>query len=65
MRFDYSCKEYYYLTDDEGIEVGDYVEVPVGKFNEICEAEVVRIEYFSEDNVPIPISKTKEIIGKC
>lgn len=27
--------------------------------------EVVNIEYFSEENVPLPIEKTKRIIRKC
>ena len=27
--------------------------------------EVVNIEYFSEENVPLPVEKTKQIIRKC
>lgn len=58
-------KSYYYLTDDDSIEVGDFVLVPAGKDNHEAVVEVVNIEYFSEENVPLPIEKTKRIIRKC
>ena len=29
------------------------------------ENKVVNIEYFSEENVPLPLEKTKRIIRKC
>ena len=56
---------YYYLTDDDSIEIGDFVLVPAGKDNHEAVVEVVNIEYFSEENVPLPIEKTKRIIRKC
>ena len=52
--FEEGQKSYYYLTEDDSIKIGDFVLV-----------EVVNIEYFSEDNVPLPIEKTKRIIRKC
>jgi hypothetical protein len=58
-------KSYYYLTDDDSIEVGDFVLVPAGKDNHEVIVEVVDIEYFSEENAPLPIGKTKRIICKC
>lgn len=58
-------KSYYYLTDDDSIEVGDSVLVPAGKDNHEAIVEVVDVEYFSEENVPLPIEKTKKIIRKC
>lgn len=58
-------KSYYYLTDDDSIEVGDFVLVPAGKDNHEVIVEVVDVEYFSEENVPLPIEKTKKIIRKC
>lgn len=64
VAFDEGCKSYYYLTDDDSIEVGDFVIVPAGKDNHEVVAEVVNIEYFSEENVPLPVEKTKRIIRK-
>lgn len=63
--FDEGQKSYYYLTEDDSIEVGDFVLVPVGKDNHEAVVEVVNIEYFSEENIPLPIEKTKKIIRKC
>lgn len=65
VTFDEGCKSYYYLTDDDSIEVGDFVLVPAGKYNHEAVAEVVNIEYFSEENAPFPLEKTKRVIRKC
>lgn len=63
--FEEGQKTYYYLTEDDSIKIGDFVLVPAGKDNREVVVEVVNIEYFSEDNVPLPIEKTKRIIRKC
>lgn len=65
VTFDEGYKSYYYLTDDDSIEVGDFVLVPAGKDNHEAVVEVVNIEYFNEENVPLPVEKTKRIIRKC
>lgn len=65
VTFDAGYKSYYYLTEDDSIEIGDFVLVPAGKDNHEAVVEVVNIEYFSEENVPLPIEKTKRIIRKC
>lgn len=65
VEFDEGYKSYYYIADDDSIQVGDYVVVPAGKDNHHSVAEVVKIEYFAKDNVPLPIEKTKHIIRKC
>ena len=65
VTFDDGYKSYYYLTDDDSIKVGDFVLVPAGNDNHEAVVEVVNIEYFSEENVPLPIEKTKRIIRKC
>ena len=62
--FNKGYKPYYYLTDDEAIKVGDFVVVPVGKNYREEIVEVVEIEYFSEENAPRPIEKTKKILRK-
>lgn len=58
-------KSYYYIADDDSIEVGDYVIVPAGKDNHEATVEVVKKEYFAADEVPLPMEKTKHIIRKC
>ena len=65
VAFEEGQKSYYYLTEDDSIKIGDFVLVPDGKDNREVVVEVVNIEYFSEDNVPLPIEKTKRIIRKC
>ena len=57
-------KSYYYISDDDTIEIGDLVIVPVGKDKHTATVEVVNIEYFSEENAPFPIEKAKHIIGR-
>lgn len=53
------------MTGNDGIEVGDFVLVPTEKDNHKAVVEVVDIEYFSEENVPLPVKKSKHIIRKC
>lgn len=62
--FEEGQKSYYYLTEDDSIEVDDFVIVPAGKDNHEVVVQVVNIEYFTEDKVPLPIEKTKHIIRK-
>lgn len=65
VEFDEGNKSYYYIADEDGISVGDYVVVPVGKDNYHSVAEVVKVEYFAEEDVPLPLDRTKHIIRKC
>ena len=65
VTFPGSSMRYSYLTDDDSIQVGDFVLAPAGKDNHEAVVEVVNIEYFSEENVPLPIERTKRIIRKC
>lgn len=64
VSFDDGYKSYYYITDDESIAEGDLVVVPAGENNREAIVEVVKVEYFSEENAPYPIEKTKHIICK-
>ena len=63
--FEEGQKSYYYLTGDDSIEIGDFVLVPAGKDNHEAVVQVVDIEYFSAEDVPLPAEKTKHIIRKC
>ena len=65
VTFDEGYKSYYYLTEDDSIEIGDFVLVPAGKDNHEAVVEVVNIEYFDEEIVPLPVEKIKRIIRKC
>lgn len=57
-------KPYYYLTDDDTIRVGEQVEVPVGSNGTERIVRVHKKEYFSEDDLPMPLDKVKSIIGR-
>ena len=63
--FGNSYKSYYYLTDDETLEEGDLVKVPVGNNGRMGIAEIVEIEYYNEDEVPMSLEKVKKIIGRA
>lgn len=64
VRFGEYGKTYYYLTEDDTIQVGDQVVVPVGNEGKERIVEVAKKEYYSSDRVPMPIEKVKNIIGK-
>ncbi len=65
VTFDDSYKTYYYLTDDDSIEVGDSVMVPAGIDDHLAMVKVVKIEYFKEGDVPFPMNKIKKIVRKA
>lgn len=64
VRFKESYKHYTYRTDDETLAVGDVVDVPVGRYNDVNQARIVEIGYFEEYEAPFPVDKIKKIIGK-
>lgn len=64
VRFGDYGKPYYYLTEDSTIEVGNQVVVPVGNDGTERIVEVVKVQYFAPEDVPMPIEKVKSIIGK-
>ncbi|OUP64166.1 hypothetical protein B5F13_08830 [Drancourtella sp. An177] len=65
VTFEDGYKNYYYIAEDDSIEVGDFVLVPAGADNHEAIVNVVKKEYFPEDGVPLPLDKTKHIIRKC
>lgn len=64
VRFGEYGKTYYYLTEDDTVQVGDQVVVPVGSEGKERIVEVAKKEYYSSDRVPMPIEKVKSIVGK-
>ncbi len=63
--FSKNGKNFYYISNEDDIEICDLVIVPVGKDNKEKIAEVVNVEYFSKETVPFPLNKTKKIIRRC
>ena len=62
--FEGGYKEYNYLTDDESIQVGDEVEIPVGVDNHVVKAKIADVNYYYKEEAPYPIEKTKKILRK-
>lgn len=65
VQFDEYGKTYCYLTDDDTLEVEDYVIVPVGKGNHESIAKIESIEYHPAEEAPFPIDRIKRIIRKA
>lgn len=63
VRFGNSYKLYSYRTEDASLEVGDVVKVPVGKDGDIGYATIEQIGYFTAEDAPYPVDKTKLILG--
>ena len=57
-------KSYYYLTDDDTLDIGDQVVVPVGSDGGTAIVEIEDIGYFSKEEVPFPLEKVQKIIRK-
>ena len=57
-------KPYYYLTDDDSIQIGERVVVPVGDEGAERIVRVSKKQYFQADNVPMSLEKVKSIIGR-
>ncbi len=64
VRFGEYGKTYSYLTEDDTIQVGDQVIVPVGSEGKERIVEVAKKEYYAADKVPMPIEKVKSIVEK-
>lgn len=64
VKFNEDGKNYYYMTDDTILKVGDPVLVPVYYYNRIARARIIKIESFSEESVPFPLNRVKKIIRK-
>lgn len=60
----FSSRQYNFRTEDETIQIGDKVVVPVGKDDKETEGTVVSVGQYMNIAVPYPIEKTKVIIRK-
>ena len=63
VQFKGNYKSYTYRADDDFF-VGDVVDVPVGRNNDVAQAKIVEVSCFDIDNTPFPVEKIKTIIGK-
>ena len=64
VEFEGGHKQYCYLSDDHTVQVGCNVVVPVGNYGKETEAQVVRIEICSLEEIPFASTKLKRIIRK-
>lgn len=60
----FSNRPYSFRTEDESVQIGDTVIVPVGKENESMEGKVVSVGKYMRSGVPFPVEKTKFILEK-
>ena len=56
-------KQYYYISDDKNVKVGDHAIVTVGQNNDEKEVVVKKVKVYS-DNYPFPPEITKRIVKK-
>ena len=64
VRLPNSYRLYSYRTENETLQVGDMVDVPVGQDNDVICGKIEKIGYYNEGNAPYPVHKTKLIIRK-
>ena len=64
VQFSGNYKSYTYRAEDETFTVGDIVDVPVGRNNDVTQARIVDIGYFDAQDAPLPLDRIKTIIGK-
>lgn len=60
----FSERVFSYRTEDNTIQIGDTVLVPVGRDNEEMEGKVVSVGQYARAGVPYPVEKTKFILRK-
>lgn len=64
VRFDSYGKQYYYLTTDKTINIGDDVVVPVGSGNHEKVARVTSVGKYRASTIDIPVSELKTVLRK-
>lgn len=64
VSFGDNYKTYYYKTEDNSIDVGDLVVVPVGTDGKERIVKVVKKDYYQESSLPMPFEKVKTVIEK-
>ena len=62
--FDGGGKTYCYLCDDDLIQDGDEVLVPVGRDGELKSVIVDSVELHTANDAPFPIDKCKKVVRR-
>ena len=62
--FENSPTMYFYRTNDDGIAVGDYVVVPVGREEKETIVEVVTVQKHRRATAPYPVDRAKHILRR-
>ncbi len=62
--FEDTAKPYYYRSNDRSLKIGDYVCVPVANYDVVSVVQIIKVEYFKEKDLPMPLDRIKTIIGK-
>ncbi|MDI9468933.1 MAG: hypothetical protein QM296_01865 [Bacillota bacterium] len=65
VSFPSSGKRYTYLGDDDSIEAGDAIIVPVGDEGRELPVIVERVDYCAAADAPYPLDKIKRMIRRC
>ncbi|HIW70324.1 MAG TPA: hypothetical protein H9876_02940 [Candidatus Limosilactobacillus merdipullorum] len=65
VQFSDGGREYNYLTDDNSIDVGDQIVVPVGSDDTGQVVTVSSKNYYQPEDVPFPLDQVKRMIGKA
>ena len=60
----FSNRAFSYRTEDDTIQIGDVVIVPVGGDNEEMEGKVVSVGKYARAGVPYPVERTKFVLKK-
>ena len=63
--FEEHGKTYFYRTEDDTIDINDFLIVEAGSDNHKAIVKVVGVEYYDEDSVPFPVSKTRSILRRA
>lgn len=64
IKFAEHGQTYTYLCENEEINVGDWVLVPVGTYGHTNKGKVIAIEYHQAEKAPYPMSKIKSVIKR-
>lgn len=65
IEFNENGKTYFYNAKDKEYHINDYVVVPVNDTKIPKIGKIVKINYFTESNAPIPIDEIKTIQRLC
>lgn len=63
--FENNGKPYFYLTDDDSIDINDFLLVEAGSDNHKAIVKVVGVDYYKKEEVPYPVDKTRKILRRA